>query len=67
MKPKIGLITLGVADLQRSLSFYRDGLGLPTENYDPEQDVVFFRLEGNQIGSITILNLHSFAVGPSEY
>jgi catechol 2,3-dioxygenase-like lactoylglutathione lyase family enzyme len=52
MKPKIGLITLGVADLARSLAFYRDGLGLPTENYDPEQDVVFFRLEGNQLLAI---------------
>ena len=46
MKPKIGLVTLGVADLQRSLAFYRDGLGFPTHNYDPEQDVVFFALEG---------------------
>jgi uncharacterized protein len=52
VKPKIGLITLGVADLARSLAFYRDGLGLPTENYDPEQDVVFFRLEGNQLLAI---------------
>jgi catechol 2,3-dioxygenase-like lactoylglutathione lyase family enzyme len=46
MKPKLSLITLGVADLDRSLRFYRDGLGLPTENYDPEAGVVFFRLEG---------------------
>jgi catechol 2,3-dioxygenase-like lactoylglutathione lyase family enzyme len=46
MKPKIGLITLGVADLGRSLAFYRDGLGLPTENYDSEAGVVFFKLEG---------------------
>jgi catechol 2,3-dioxygenase-like lactoylglutathione lyase family enzyme len=52
VKPKIGLITLGVADLARSLAFYRDGLGLPTENYDPKQDVVFFRLEGNQLLAI---------------
>lgn len=46
MKPKLSLITLGVADLDRSLRFYRDGLGLPTEDYDPEAGVVFFRLEG---------------------
>ena len=46
MKPKIGLVTLGVADLGRSLAFYRDGLGLPTHDYDPEAGVVFFRLEG---------------------
>lgn len=31
MKPRITLITLGVDDLERSLQFYRDGLGLPTE------------------------------------
>jgi len=30
MKPYITLITLGVDDLERSLRFYRDGLGLPT-------------------------------------
>ena len=30
MKPRITLITLGVNDLERSLTFYRDGLGLPT-------------------------------------
>ena len=31
MKPKITLITLGVDDLERSLRFYRDGLGFPTQ------------------------------------
>ena len=31
MKPRITLITLGVDDLERSLRFYRDGLGLKTE------------------------------------
>ena len=30
MKPYVTLITLGVDDLERSLRFYRDGLGLPT-------------------------------------
>lgn len=30
MKPRITVITLAVDDLQRSLEFYRDGLGLPT-------------------------------------
>lgn len=46
MKPKISLVTLGVADLARSLAFYRDGLGLPTHDYREEQGVVFFALEG---------------------
>ena len=31
MKPRITVITLGVDDLERSLLFYRDGLGLPTD------------------------------------
>jgi predicted lactoylglutathione lyase len=31
MKPRITLLTLGVDDLDKSLVFYRDGLGLPTE------------------------------------
>jgi uncharacterized protein len=30
MKPRITVITLGVSDLEKSLLFYRDGLGLPT-------------------------------------
>lgn len=31
MKPRVTLITLGVDDLERSLRFYRDGLGLATD------------------------------------
>jgi hypothetical protein len=31
MKPRITLITIGVDDLEKSLAFYRDGLGLPTQ------------------------------------
>jgi len=31
MKPRITLITLGVDDLDRSLRFYRDGLGFETQ------------------------------------
>jgi uncharacterized protein len=31
VKPRITLITLGVDDLERSLVFYRDGLGFPTK------------------------------------
>ena len=30
MKPRITVVTLGVEDLEASLIFYRDGLGLPT-------------------------------------
>lgn len=31
MKPRIKIITLAVSDLESSLAFYRDGLGLPTK------------------------------------
>jgi uncharacterized protein len=31
MKPRITLITLGVDNLEKSLAFYRDGLGLSTQ------------------------------------
>jgi uncharacterized protein len=31
MKPRITVITIGVDDLERSLRFYRDGLGLSTQ------------------------------------
>ncbi|MGH7575892.1 MAG: VOC family protein [Longimicrobiales bacterium] len=31
MRPRITVITIGVDDLDRSLRFYRDGLGLPTQ------------------------------------
>src|SRR5688572_3642468 len=49
MEPRITLITLGVADLKRSLAFYRDGLGWPTEGIVGEEiengAVVFFDLQ----------------------
>lgn len=31
MKPRISVITLGVDDLERSLHFYQNGLGFPTQ------------------------------------
>ena len=53
MEPRISLITLGVADLERSLRFYRDGLGLPT-TWTPEKGVIFFRTTG------TVLALYPY-------
>ena len=44
MEPHITIITLGVSDLQRSLDFYRDGLGLKVHEQFP--DAVFFQLRG---------------------
>ena len=49
MKPRITIITLGVDDLDRSLTFYRDGLGLPTQGIIGKEfeygAVVFFDLQ----------------------
>lgn len=46
MKAKISLITLGVSQLDRSLTFYQDGLGFKTHNYQEGDDVVMFEMEG---------------------
>lgn len=49
MKPRITVITIGVDDLQRSLEFYRDGLGLTTQGiFGTEFEygaVAFFNLD----------------------
>lgn len=59
MKPRINVITLAVNDLEKSLAFYRDGLGLPTQGVfgsefkgtetEPAGAVVFFELQGGLI------------------
>jgi len=45
MEPRISIITLGVADLGRSVRFYRDGLGFPT-NYKEGEPIAFFSTGG---------------------
>jgi uncharacterized protein len=49
MKPRISLVTIGVDDLERSVTFYRDGLGLETQGVVGTQfehgAVAFFELE----------------------
>lgn len=49
MQPRITLITLGVNDLERSLGFYRDGLGFATKGIVGTEfehgAVVFFDLD----------------------
>ncbi|HET9864263.1 MAG TPA: VOC family protein [Steroidobacteraceae bacterium] len=50
MKARISVLTIGVSDLERSLAFYRDGLGLPTEGIVGREfehgAVAFFTLAG---------------------
>ena len=49
MKPRITVLTLGVSDLEQSLAFYRDGLGLPTQGIVGQEfeygAVAFFELQ----------------------
>jgi hypothetical protein len=51
MKPRISLITLSVDNLETSLRFYRDGLGLATQGIVGSEfeygAVVFFDLQAN--------------------
>lgn len=53
MKPRIKVITLGVSDLDRSLVFYRDGMGLPTQGIIGTEfedgAVVFFNMNDDLI------------------
>ncbi len=53
MEPRISLITLGVDDLERSLRFYRDGLGFPT-TWSTDRGVIFFQTSG------TVLALYPY-------
>lgn len=48
MKPRMSMITLGVADLERSAMFYEEGLGFPRLDSPPE--VAFFALNGTWLG-----------------
>jgi uncharacterized protein len=53
MKPRIKIITLGVRDLDKSLIFYRDGMGLPTQGIIGTEfedgAVVFFNMNDDLI------------------
>src|SRR5258708_16280895 len=62
MKPSIHVITLAVADLDRALAFYRDGLGFQTEGLIgteftgsqaiPDGTTAVFHLDGGLMLSI---------------
>lgn len=53
MESRITVLTLGVSDLERSLAFYRDGLGLPTEGIVGQEfeygAVAFFNLQNGLV------------------
>jgi catechol 2,3-dioxygenase-like lactoylglutathione lyase family enzyme len=54
MDPRVTIITLGVESLERSLTFYRDGLAFPTKS-KPNDGIIFFKTAG------TCLALYPFA------
>jgi catechol 2,3-dioxygenase-like lactoylglutathione lyase family enzyme len=49
MKPRISVLTLAVDDLERAVTFYRDGLGFPTDGIVGQEfehgAVAFFKLQ----------------------
>jgi catechol 2,3-dioxygenase-like lactoylglutathione lyase family enzyme len=49
MKPRITMLTIGVDDLERAVTFYRDGLGFPTDGIVGQEfehgAVAFFDLQ----------------------
>jgi catechol 2,3-dioxygenase-like lactoylglutathione lyase family enzyme len=49
MEGRISIITLGTKDMERSVAFYRDGLGWETD-YKSDDGIAFFRLTGTWMG-----------------
>jgi catechol 2,3-dioxygenase-like lactoylglutathione lyase family enzyme len=64
MKPRISMITLGTADLERAAAFYEQGLGLPRLPMDG--NVAFFPLQGSWLGIYGWDDLAADAGIPSE-
>jgi catechol 2,3-dioxygenase-like lactoylglutathione lyase family enzyme len=58
MKPRISIITLGVDDLERAVTFYRDGLGLPTRG------IVGTEYEHGAVAFFDLSNGHKLAIWP---
>ena len=56
MKPRIAVITLGVDNLEKSLVFYRDGLGLQTKG------IIGSEFKGDETrpsGAVAMFELHN--------
>lgn len=60
MEPRITVITLGVSQLERSLAFYRDGLGWPTEG------IVGTEFEGGAVAFFPLNNGVQLALYPKQ-
>lgn len=66
MDPRITLVTLGVSDLEESIQFYRDGLGLPMQEREDDSDVVFFPLDGTWLSLYPRESLADDATIPAD-
>lgn len=58
MEPHITVITLGVRDLEQSVTFYRDGLGWPTEG------IIGTEFEGGAVAFFPLKNGVQLALYP---
>lgn len=56
MKPRLNVLTLAVDDLETSLAFYRDGLGLPTKGIVATE---FKGTENEPAGAVVFFELHA--------
>ena len=54
---RINLSTLGVKDINRSLKFYRDGLGFQTSVQEENPDIVFFNNGGTKLALYPLIEL----------
>lgn len=64
MEPRISIITPGVADLQRSIRFYRDGLGLSADTSN--ENITFLKLRGTWLALYPRNALAEDALVPAE-
>lgn len=64
MSFRISMITLGVSDLKRATEFYRDGLGLPSN--EKHEGVVFFPLSGTWLALFPVEDLAADAQVPND-
>lgn len=78
MKPRISVITLGVDDLERSLKFYQEGLGLSTQGIVGKEfehgAVAFFDLQSglklaiwNRKDIAHDTKINQTAISPTEF
>ena len=64
MDPRISVVTLAVADMERATRFYRDGLGLPVREDKPP--VVYFELRGTWLALFPREGLAGYANVPAD-